>query len=142
MNKEHFAHCYLCHLPKAPKSHLLCLVIHHLPGVIFLLIANVFHRYIPLFLRNSTSSQISSPNVLFFLLSHSTLILIFNPIRKMEVQCVMKISFIYNLVTFIYVLILWHRHSRYKPAIQLEVWLITNIDPILKTHHWYLSGQI
>lgn len=82
MNKEHFAHCYLCHLPKAPKSHLLCLVIHHLPGVIFLLIANVFHRYIPLFLRNSTSSQISSPNVLFFLLSHSTLILIFNPIRK------------------------------------------------------------
>lgn len=87
------------------------------PSVIF----NAFHRYIPLYLRNCASFQISPPNVLFFFSA-----LTFNsephlyPCKKVEQQHVAKTLFIFNLAIFIHVLILWPRHGRFMPPIQLK----------------------
>lgn len=67
----------------------------------------------------------------FFQLSYSSLILIFNPFRKWKSNTPWR--FLSSTIcSLTYVLILRHRHSKYKPAIQLEVWLIRNIDSVQK----------
>lgn len=117
----------------APGNHLLALVTSRFFVLPLRSSVPSFNRDFPLPLRNCASFRISPSSVLFSALTFSS-----DPrlhhYRKAEVQRVAKIPFTFNLVLFIDVLNLQFGHRRFMPAINLEIWLIRNLqqDPVLR----------